>query len=137
MYDSEWARGVVAAFRIKHGSGASVVDRLYHLPSEYCERLLLGNDIRWRGYKALCKHLEDSMELYEKGYRHSRDSGSNYYTFDKYLKRVLQRRPFPAALDLLDGEISSDYSGGAPNREDGPTEVTREGRQFLFEFSGA
>lgn len=132
MYNADWAREVVDAFHAKHPAGAKVVDRLYRLPVEFCVRLIMFDAERWRGYKALVKHLEDAMELYEKGYRHSRDYGSNYYTFDKYLRRVLQRRSFPASLDMVDAEVCEEYSLGAPKREDAPSEVTSEGRQFLF-----
>jgi len=114
--NSQDGHRILADFKAAHPKGADVVDRLYRHPSELIVSLLITGSTRWRGYKALVKHLDVTMELYEDGYKHSRDWGSKYYTFDKYLRRVLKRRLFPSELDLLDMLNERDQSLGAGNQ---------------------
>lgn len=117
MYDLKWSHDVLQAFRLKHSAGVARLCKLYQLSDEFVVELVADGGVRWRGFKSLAKHLEDSMQSYEKGYRLSRDFGSNYYTFDKYLRQALKRRLFPGQLDLLDSEIMIDYSSEAQRRD--------------------
>jgi hypothetical protein len=133
MYGIEWAQELVENFHHKHFSGAAVIRRLYGKDESYIVELAQDGGLRWRAYKAIVKHVEKFMGVYEKGYRESRDFGSNYYTFDKYLKRNLKKRLYPARIDLLDNEVLNDQSCFAQTRLDVGS-APADPRQLQFGF---
>lgn len=133
MYDLMWSRRILAEFTFRHGRGVDLFQEVYELPVDYALDLLRNDPRRWCAWKALIKHLEDCVVLYRQNYEASPDAGSNYYTFVKYLRRVLERRSFPAELDLLDTEVLEDPpSEGAKQRVGGEFPSSR--RQLSLPF---
>lgn len=108
MYDLMWCSGVLERFEEKYPVSCQEVNRLYRIDRQAVAQLVASDQKRWRGYKALVKHVAQMRFTYERHYGVAKKRRGNYYTFDKYLKEQIQKRLFPAPFDELDREIVFD-----------------------------
>lgn len=108
MYERTWSEEVYERFAEKHLLAVREVNHLYRISEEALVKAVMVGSDRWRGYKALVKHVEKAIDLYYRAWRDHHKGDKNGVTFVKYLRENLQRRCFPAELDLVDSEVQGE-----------------------------
>jgi hypothetical protein len=109
MYEYEWSVAVYDRFFHAHILSSTLCQEVYRVRRSSLIKLIQEGSERWRGWKALVKHVEKDIGLYAKSYAKVReDVERKYPTFVKWLAQNLSRREFPSRLDLLDSEVIGD-----------------------------
>jgi len=104
MYDLVWAEGILDEFEQEHWLAAQKANQLYNIRRASIVGLIAHGDSRWRGYKALVKHVQKDIIVYVRHWKNNERCRQKYLTFDQYLKVNLKRRSYPALLDLVDSK---------------------------------